>query len=133
MPHQALLPDGWSRPPGFSHSIDAAPGRTVFVAGQIGRDPDAEVATDFADQFEKALANVITVVAAAGGRPDHICRLTMYCTDKTAYLAAAPNFGDVWRRTMGKHYPTISLLFVSDLVQPGAKIEIEAVAVIPED
>lgn len=133
MPHRSLLPDGWPRPPGFSHGIDAEPGRTIFIAGQIGRDPGGEVASDFTDQFEKALANVIAVVATAGGRPDHICRLTMYCTDKAAYLAATPNFGDVWRRTLGKHYPTISLLFVADLVQSGAQIEIEAVAVIPED
>jgi enamine deaminase RidA (YjgF/YER057c/UK114 family) len=133
MAHQALLPDGWPRPPGFSNGIDAGPGHTVFVAGQIGRDPGGEVAADFAEQFEKSLANVVAVVAAAGGRADHLCRLTMYCTDKNAYLAAASNFGDIWRRTMGKHFPTISLIFVSDLLQPGAQIEIEAVAVIPED
>jgi enamine deaminase RidA (YjgF/YER057c/UK114 family) len=133
MSHQALLPEGWPRPPGFSHGIDAAPGRTVFVAGQIGREPGGDVASDFAGQFEKALANVVAVVATAGGRADHICRLTMFCTDKAAYLAATSDFGDIWRRVMGKHFPTISLLFVSDLVDSAAKIEMEAVAVIPED
>jgi enamine deaminase RidA (YjgF/YER057c/UK114 family) len=133
MSHQAILPEGWPRPPGFSNGIDAGPGRTVFVAGQIGRDPGGDVAEDFAGQFEKSLANVIAVVAAAGGRADHICRLTMYCTDKDAYLAATSDFADIWHRTMGKHFPTISLIFVADLLQTDAHIEIEAVAVISED
>ena len=88
--------------------------------------------TELAPQFEQALANVLTVLAEAGGRPEHICRLTAYCCDKPAYLAARPELGRIWRRLMGRHYPTMSMIFVSDLLDAPGKIELEATAVVPD-
>ena len=128
-----LLPSGWKTPVGYSNGIAATPGRIVFVAGQVGWDATETFhSTEIAPQFEQALVNVIAVVAEAGGRPEHICRITAFCTDKPAYLAARPALGRVWRRLMGRHFPAMSMLFVSDLLDHPGKIELEATAVIPE-
>jgi enamine deaminase RidA (YjgF/YER057c/UK114 family) len=88
---------------------------------------------DFAAQFEQALKNVLAVLAEAGGRPAHLCRITAYCCDKPAYLAARPKLGRVWRQLMGPHYPAMSMLFVADLLDSPGKIELEATAVIPPE
>ena len=130
--HQVLQPPEWTRPAGYANGIAAAGGRTVFIAGQVGWDADGQFpGIDLAPQFEQALRNVLTVLAQAGGGPAHICRITAYCTDKAEYLAARRQIGVVWRRHMGRHYPAMSLVFVTDLVDSPAKIELEATAVVP--
>jgi len=109
-----------------------SPGRIVFVAGQVGWDAAERFqSTEIAPQFEQALKNVLAVVAEAGGKPEHVCRITAFCTDKPAYLAARPELGLIWRRLMGRHFPAMSMLFVSDLLDHPGKIELEATAVIP--
>lgn len=130
--HEVLLPEGWAPPIGYANGIAAAPGRLVFVAGQVGWDAEQRFRSEaLAPQFEQALANVLAVLAAAGGRPEHICRMTAYCCDKPAYLAARAELGRIWRRLMGKHYPAMSMIFVADLLDHPGKIELEATAVVP--
>jgi enamine deaminase RidA (YjgF/YER057c/UK114 family) len=130
---QTLHPSGWSDPIGYANGIAAPLGRIVFVAGQVGWDHEQSFhSAELVPQFEQALKNAVAVVAAAGGKPENICRITAYCTDKAAYLAARPALGQVWRGIMGRHYPAMSLVFVSALVDEGAKIEIEATAVIAD-
>ena len=131
---EVLHPKGWAPPLGYSNGIAARPGRIVFVAGQVGWDEMQKFRTEeLAPQFEQALKNVLAVLAEAGGRPEHICRMTAYCCDKPAYLAARAQLGRIWRALMGKHYPAMSMIFVSDLLDAPGKIELEATAVIPEE
>ena len=131
--HQTLLPEGWAPPIGYANGIAAAPGRLVFVAGQVGWDEQQQFRSpDIVPQFEQALKNVLAVLAAAGGEARHICRMTAYCCDKPAYLAARAELGRIWRQLMGRHYPAMSLIFVADLLDSPGKIELEATAVIPE-
>lgn len=127
-----LLPQGWKPPIGYANGIAAEPGRVVFVAGQVGWDA-AQVfrSPELVPQFEQALENVLAVLAEARGRPEHICRMTVYCTDKPAYLAARAELGRVWRRLMGRHFPAMSMIFVADLLDHPGKVELEATAVIP--
>jgi enamine deaminase RidA (YjgF/YER057c/UK114 family) len=125
-------PEGWRDPIGYSNGISTSGGRLLFVAGQVGWDEQQVFhSTDLAPQFEQALKNVIAVVAAAGGEPSNICRMTAFCCDKPAYLAARPKLGDIWRRHMGRHYPAMSMIFVADLLDSPGLIELEATAVIP--
>jgi len=92
----------------------------VFVAGQVGWTAEQKFETDdLAAQFEQALQNVLAVLAEAGGLPGHICRMTVYCTDKPGYVAARPALGRIWRDHMGRHYPAMSLVFVADLLERG--------------
>ena len=126
-----LAPAGWKPPVGYSNGI-AATGTLVFVAGQVGWDAQQRFASpEIIPQFEQALKNILTVLAEAGGRPEHICRMTAYCCDKPAYLAARAELGAIWKRLMGRHYPAMSMIFVSDLLDSPGKIELEATAVIP--
>jgi len=128
-----LHPQGWAPPVGYANGI-AAQGTVVFVAGQVGWDAAQKFRSeDIVPQFEQALKNVLAVLAEAGGRAEHICRITAYCCDKSAYLAARPQLGRIWRSLMGKHFPAMSMIFVSDLLDAPGKIEIEATAVIPEE
>ena len=129
---KVLLPQGWKAPIGYANGIAAA-GTVVFVAGQVGWDAKQRFASEqIAPQFEQALKNVLAVLAVAGGKPAHICRMTAYCCDKPAYLAARQAFGVIWRRLMGGHYPAMSMIFVVDLLDAPAKIELEATAVVPD-
>lgn len=129
---KALLPRGWKPPIGYANGIESA-GRMVFVAGQVGWNEQQVFESEaLAVQFEQALKNVIAVLAEAGARPEHVCRMTAYCCDKPAYLAARSELGAIWRRYMGRHYPAMSMIFVSDLLDSPGKIELEATAVIPE-
>lgn len=129
---KGLLPEGWARPVGYANGIEAHAGRIVFVAGQVGWDAQQRFASDeLAAQFDQALANVLEVLAVAGGRAADICRMTAYCCDRPAYLAARHELGAIWRRRMGTHYPAMSMVFVSDLLDHPAKIELEATAVLP--
>jgi enamine deaminase RidA (YjgF/YER057c/UK114 family) len=128
-----LQPRGWAPPVGYANGIEAS-GRVVFVAGQVGWDAAQKFnSTQIAPQFEQALKNVLAVLAEAGGRAEHICRMTAYCCDKPVYLAARPELGRIWRALMGRHFPAMSMIFVSDLLDAPGKIELEATAVIPEE
>jgi enamine deaminase RidA (YjgF/YER057c/UK114 family) len=128
-----LHPQGWAPPVGYANGIEAK-GRIVFVAGQVGWDAQQKFQSeDLAPQFEQALNNVLAVLAEAGGRPEHLCRMTAYCCDKPAYLAARPALGRIWRSLIGRHFPAMSMIFVSDLLDAPGKIELEATAVIPEE
>ena len=131
--HDILQPEGWAKPSGYANGI-AARGRLVFVAGQIGWNPQTcEIETDdFAQQTEIALRNVIAVLREAGAGPEHVTRMTWYITDKTAYLAARRDVGRAWREVMGRHYPAMAAVVVSALIEDRARIEIEATAVVPE-
>ena len=127
-----LLPQGWAPPIGYANGIAVAPGRIVFIAGQVGWDAAQKFhSKEVAPQFEQALQNVLAVLAEAGGRPEHICRITAFCCDKPAYLAARSQLGAIWKRLMGRHYPCMSMIFVSDLLDSPGKIELEATAVVP--
>ena len=127
-----LLPPGWAPPIGYANGIAAKPGRIVFIAGQVGWDAEQRFHSEaIAPQFEQALSNVLAVLAQAGGKPEHVCRITAFCCDKPAYLAARPELGKIWRRLMGKHFPAMSMIFVSDLLDNPGKIELEATAVVP--
>jgi len=118
---------------GYANGI-AAQGTIVFVAVQVGWGAGQKFhSAEIVPQFEQALRNVLAVLAEAGGRAEHICRITAYCCDKAAYLAARPQLGRIWQSLMGKHYPAMSMLFVSDLLDAPGKIELEATAVIPEE
>jgi enamine deaminase RidA (YjgF/YER057c/UK114 family) len=129
---EILLPQGWAPPIGYSNGIAAEAGRLVFVAGQVGWDAQQRFhSAEIAPQFEQALVNVLAVLAEAGGEARHICRMTAYCCDKPAYLAARRELGAIWRRHMGTHYPAMSMIFVADLLDSPAKIELEATAVVP--
>ena len=129
---EVLLPLGWSPPVGYANGIAVPTGRIVFVAGQVGWDEKQQFHSDkLIPQFEQALKNVLAVLAQAGGGPNHICRLTAYCIDKPAYLSARPELGRIWRKFMGRHFPAMSMIFVADLLDHPAKIELEATAVIP--
>ena len=130
--NEVLHPGAWAPAIGYSNGIAAAPGRLVFVAGQIGWNAEQRFETaDLARQFERALENIVAVLAEAGARPEHVCRMTGYCTDKGEYLAARPEIGRAWRRVMGRRFPAMTMVFVTALLDEGAKIELEATAVVP--
>jgi enamine deaminase RidA (YjgF/YER057c/UK114 family) len=117
-------------PRGYSHGM-AGEGRVLFVAGQIGWNSHGELVGErFADQFDQALANVLTVVTEAGGTPASVGRLTIFVVDKSEYLAATKEIGERYRARMGTHYPAMTLVEVKGLLEPGALVEIEATAVI---
>ena len=130
---QVVLPDGWAPPIGYANGIAVDAGRIVFIAGQVGWDAQQRFhAQTLVPQFEQALKNVLAVLAAAGGDASHICRMTAYCCDKPAYLAARRELGAIWRKHMGSHYPAMSMIFVADLLDSPAQIELEATAVLPD-
>ena len=126
-----LQPPGWARAKGFSNGISAS-GRLVFIAGQIGWTGDCKwEARDFAGQFKQTLKNILSVLAEANGKPEHIVRLTWYVLDKQEYLYSLKGVGEAYRELMGKHYPTMAVVQVSGLVEDEARLEIEATAVVP--
>lgn len=132
MRHEPINPVSLGAPIGYANGILAQPGRLLFVAGQIGWDAEQNLDPDFATQFAQALDNVMTVVRAAHGQASDICRLTVYVTDKQAYLKALKQIGRAYRAIIGRHYPAMALVEVADLLEEGAQVEIEATCVIPE-
>src|SRR5512134_1545302 len=129
-----LQPPSWAKPQGFANGIAVKGGTTVYIAGQVGYTGQGEWrARDFAGQFRQALANILEVLAEAGGRPEHVVRLTWYVLDRQEYLGALKEVGAAYRELMGRHYPVMAVLQVSGLVEEAARLEIEATAVIPED
>jgi len=132
MSAHVLHPPGWRPPVGYANGIMAAPGRIVCIAGQVGWDAEQRFHSgELVPQFEQALKNVLAVLAEAHGLPHHICRMTAYCIDKPAYVRDRVELGRVWRQLMGTHYPAMSMIFVADLLDAPAKIELEATAVVP--
>ncbi len=128
-----INPAALGAPRGYSHGMLATRGaKLLFVAGQIGWDERQRLVGDgFAEQFARALENVVTVVREAGGRPENLGRLTIYVVDRHEYLAALQEVGAAYRGIMGRHYPAMTLVEVKALLEPGAKVEIEATAALP--
>jgi len=130
---QILQPPSWARPRGFSNGIALQGGRTVYIAGQVGATGQGEwQEKSFAGQFRQTLKNILEVLAEAGGRPEHLVRLTWYVLDKQEYLGAIKDVGAAYRELIGRHYPVMAVLQVSGLVEAEARLEIEATAVIPD-
>ena len=128
--HTVLQPPGWPRPRGFAYGIRAR-GEMVFVGGMIGQDERSRFAQGFVAQTKQALANIATVLAQAGAAPQHIVRLTWYVRDIDEYLADLPALGAAYRAVMGRHFPAMAVVEVTRLVEPLARLEIEATAVLP--
>lgn len=128
---QILQPPDWLPPRGYSNGI-VAEGKLVFIAGQVGWDETETFNSDnFVDQARQALMNIVTVLAEADARPEHITRMIWYITDKQEYLASLKQLGSVYQEVIGKHYPVMSMVQVNALMEDRAKVEIEATAVIP--
>lgn len=126
-----LQPPNWVRPKGYSNGI-AVSGRQVFLAGLVGWNEKEEFeAEDFAEQARQALENIVAVLAEAGGRPEHLVRLTWFIGDKSDYMAARSQVGAHYREIIGAHYPAMSVIEVAGFIEDGARLEIEATAVIP--
>jgi enamine deaminase RidA (YjgF/YER057c/UK114 family) len=127
-----LQPEGWPRPSGYSSGV-LAQGRQVFIAGQVGWNPSSGKfeSSSLVDQVAQALRNVLAVLAQADGRPEHVVRMTWYLTSRTEYLAHLEGIGAAYRDIMGKHFPAMTAVEVSALIEAQAKVEIEATAVIP--
>jgi enamine deaminase RidA (YjgF/YER057c/UK114 family) len=130
--HKVLQPAEWARAKGYANGI-AARGTQVFIAGQVGWDAQQKFADErLASQVRMALKNVVRVLEEAGGRPEHIVRLTWYLTSRQDYLDQLAQIGAVYRDVMGRHYPAMSVVEVSALMERQAKVEIEATAVLPD-
>ncbi len=126
-----IQPEGWPQPKGYSNGVTAE-GRHVWIAGQVGWDPTTEEFTsdDFVEQTRQTLANVVAVLRAAGAAPHHLTRLTWYVTDRKRYLASRAEIGRVYREVIGRHYPAMTLVVVSALLEDRAVVEIEGTAVV---
>ena len=128
---QVLQPSGWARPKGYVNGV-AASGRMVFVSGMVGWDGQEQFQTaDLVGQVRQALTNVVAVLAEGGAKPEHIVRMTWYVRDKRAYVAAYKDIGTVYREIIGKHFPAMTAVQVSDLIEDQALVEIEVTAVVP--
>jgi enamine deaminase RidA (YjgF/YER057c/UK114 family) len=128
-----LQPPGWVTPKGYSNGIAAKGGTMVFIAGQIAFDSRNVIEEKtFAGQFRQTLKNTLAVLAEAGGKPEHIVRMTWYVVDKKEYLGAIKEVGAAWRELIGKHYPAMAVVQVGALMEHEAKVEIETTAVVPD-
>lgn len=126
-----VQPEGWAKPRGYSNGMRAR-GEILAVGGQVGWNERGDmVGPGFVEQFERALANVVQVVRAAGGKPEDLVSLTIYVIDRREYLEALGPLGEAYRRLMGRHYPAMALIMVAGLVEPGARVEIQGLAVLP--
>jgi enamine deaminase RidA (YjgF/YER057c/UK114 family) len=129
---KTLLPPGWPRPKGYANGISAR-GRTIFTAGVVGWDAGERFAADdLAGQFRQVLENIVAILAADGAGPEHIVRMTCYVIDIADYRASLAPIGAAWREVIGRHYPAMAVVGVSALVESDARVEIEAIAVVPE-
>ncbi|HEY7077225.1 MAG TPA: RidA family protein [Solirubrobacteraceae bacterium] len=132
-PHEIVTPPELAKPVGFSHAVRAAPGRTVYLGGQIAQDADGVIAgATLPSQFDHAAANLLTALRAAGGEPEHLVSLQVFVTDVAAYRAALGELGILWRERFGRHFPAMGLFGISELFDPAALIELMGVAVVPE-
>lgn len=127
-----LQPPDWPRPRGYANGVSAR-GRQIFVAGQIGWDTHRSlVGKDLVSQARQALLNIVAILAEDGARPAHLVRLTWFVVDRAEYLDAAKALGETYREVIGSHYPAMSAVQVAALMEPGARVEIEATAVVPD-
>ena len=133
MSFKVINPEALGAPSGYANGLLAdCGGKLLFIAGQIAWDKDQQIVSDdFVEQFDKALANVITVLRAAGGEAENIARLVIYVTDKIEYRERTKEVGDRYRKHMGKHFPAMVMVQVAGLLDDRAKVEIEGMAVIP--
>jgi len=132
MTHEFLHPHSWKQPKGYANGI-AAEGRMIFLAGQVGWNAEQQFdSRDFVLQSRQALANIVALVHEAGGRPEHITRLTWFVLDKREYLSRLNELGQAYRGVMGAHFPAMTMVQVAALVEDQAKVEIEATAVVPK-
>ncbi|HVZ46431.1 MAG TPA: RidA family protein [Ramlibacter sp.] len=130
--HETIQPSNWLRPKGYANGVVAS-GRMLFVAGMIGWDAEQRFAgDDFATQARQALTNIAEVLKAAGGKPEHIVRMTWYVTDKREYLAAAADVGRAFREVIGSYAIAMTAVEVRALIEDRAKVEIEATAMLPD-
>ena len=132
MTQRVLQPAGWPRPPGYANGI-VADGTLIVLAGQIGWDAQGRFADGLAAQIAQALANIVTLLGEARAGPAHLVRLTWFVTDMRAWREQQPAIGAAYREAIGKHFPAMSVIGVSELVEPEALVEIEAIAVLPPD
>jgi enamine deaminase RidA (YjgF/YER057c/UK114 family) len=128
---EIIQPPDWPAPKGYANGVIAS-GRQLAIGGQVGWNAKAQFETnDFVGQVEQTLRNVAAVLKAAGGEPRHLVRLNWYVTDRAEYSARQREIGEAYRRVLGRHFPAMTLLVVAGLLEPGAKVEIEATAVLP--
>lgn len=130
MPTTPVLPEGWPAPKGYANGM-LGDGRVLFVAGQVGWDTEGRFPEGLVAQFDQTLANFLAVVEAAGGTAEDIASMTVFCTDVGAYRAAVAELGPVWKARLGRHYPAMALVGVTELVEPAALIEIQGHAILP--
>jgi enamine deaminase RidA (YjgF/YER057c/UK114 family) len=131
-PHEIVNPPGLPPAVGFAHAVVAAPGRTVYLGGQIGCGPDGTVeAATLPEQYDLALSNAVTALRAVGGQPEHLVSMTIYTTDVRGYRASLRELGAAHRRHLGRHYPATALFEVTGLFDPKALVELVCVAVVP--
>jgi enamine deaminase RidA (YjgF/YER057c/UK114 family) len=129
---QRINPAGLAPPSGFSHAVTATGGRLVFLAGQTALDADGEVVGDgIVGQFEQALGNLLRALDGAGGRPEHLAKVTIFATDPEDYRAHAAEIGRVWKRLAGRDYPAMALIGIVRLWDVEAVVELEGIAVLP--
>jgi len=134
MGHKVIHPTHFPKPRGYANGIltEMPGGRVLHIAGQIGWDKDAHIVSpDFAVQFLQALDNVVAIVREAGGATEHVVKLLVFVTDLDMYRAGASAIGEGWRERFGRYYPAMSLVKVAGLLEPGALVEIEGVAILP--
>ena len=131
-PHRLVNPETLSPPRGYSHAVVAAGGTVVALAGQTGHRADGTLAEDLVGQFDQAVGNVAEALRAAGGEPEHLVRLLIFVTDLAAYRKDREEIGEAYRRHLGRHFPAMALLGVSELVDPRARVEIVGLAVVPD-
>lgn len=129
--HRELRPEGWPRARGYADGISAE-GRTLFLAGQVGWDQTGTFhSPDFVVQLRQLLLNIRSILTAGGAGPEHIVRMTWFILDKAEYLASLKEVGAAYREILGRHYPAMSVVVVKDLIEDGARLEIEVTAVVP--
>ncbi|KPB01852.1 RidA family protein [Ahrensia marina] len=133
MTHLVIQPEGWEKARGYSNGIVAS-GKTLYIGGQIGWNAQQVFESDdFIGQMEQALRNIVDVLETAGGKVTDLVRLTWYVVDKSEYVARQREVGEAYRRVLGKHFPSMTMVVVSALVEDAALVEIEATAVLPQD
>ena len=132
MVHQSLLPPGWPRPKGYSNGV-LAKGAMIFTGGVVGWDTDERfVGSDLGSQFRQVLLNTLAILQEGGAGPEHVVRMTWYVVDRDEYLRDLPAIGEAWKELFGRNFPAMAVVQVEALVEPGARIEIETIAVMPE-
>jgi enamine deaminase RidA (YjgF/YER057c/UK114 family) len=131
-PHRLVNPDTLPPPRGYSHAVVAATGTVVALAGQTGHRTDGTIDDDLVGQFDQAAGNVAEALRAAGGRAEHLVQLLIFVTDVAGYRESREQIGEAYRRHLGRHFPAMALLGVSELVDPRAQVELVGLAVVPE-